>query len=87
VPQVRQSVPGPKKTGEAHDSFRHIDQQANRNTWAGLEKGVCPGTCCFFSPFFTHPLPPPNILPILIARPNLASRVSPSLREFLDEKI
>jgi hypothetical protein len=30
---------------------------------------------------------PPNILPILIAQPNLISRVGPSLREFLDEKI
>jgi hypothetical protein len=29
----------------------------------------------------------PNILPILIAQPNRASRAGPSLREFLDEKI
>jgi hypothetical protein len=33
------------------------------------------------------PTPNPNILPILIAQPNLASRVSPSLREFLEDKI
>jgi hypothetical protein len=27
VPQVRPSVPEPKKTGEAHNSFHSIDQQ------------------------------------------------------------
>src|SRR5580658_2579220 len=38
VPQVRQSVPGPKKTGEAHHSFHFIEQRIQGGAWKSNRK-------------------------------------------------